>query len=79
MVKRPAVPPPLSTDWSTALPVATVSVAEAARVMGIGSSTAYRAIEAGTFPIPVQRIGGLVKILRSDLERWAAGGYAATG
>ena len=61
------------------MPVATVSVAEAARVMGIGSSTAYRLIDAGEFPLPVQRIGGLRKILRADLERWAAGNLAEAG
>jgi excisionase family DNA binding protein len=55
------------------MPVATVSVAEAARVMGIGSSTAYRLIEADEFPVQPRRVGGTWKILRADLERWAAG------
>jgi excisionase family DNA binding protein len=54
------------------LPVATVSLAEAARVIGIGTSTAYRMAEAGTFPIPILRIGSrMIRVKKADLEHWS--------
>ncbi|HSS10431.1 MAG TPA: helix-turn-helix domain-containing protein [Acidimicrobiales bacterium] len=40
----------------------TLSVSEAAHLLGIGVSTAYRLCSRGEFPIPVLRIGGVVKV-----------------
>jgi excisionase family DNA binding protein len=54
-----------------------VSLAEAARVLGIGTSTAYRLADAGEFPVEVKRIGGTRKVLIADLERYTAGSTAA--
>lgn len=73
--------PPAGGRVADPLPIATVSLAEAARVLGIGTSTAYRLAEAGELApgIPVRRIGGTRKVLRADLERWAAGELPATG
>lgn len=36
----------------------TISLREAADIMGIGHSTAYAAVKNDTFPVPVIRIGG---------------------
>jgi excisionase family DNA binding protein len=54
-------------------PVGTLSVAEAARRLGIGGTTAYQLIARGEFPIPVQRIGRQMKVLRYDLEVYLGG------
>ena len=53
----------------------TVSIAEAAQIIGIGTSTAYRLVDSGEFPVPVQRFGGVRRVLKSDLRRWADGTY----
>jgi excisionase family DNA binding protein len=60
--------------------VATVPIAEAARVLGIGTSTAYRLAPTGelTPGVPVFKIGGTYRVRVVDLERWAAGPLPAT-
>ncbi len=45
----------------------TMSLAQAAKVLGIGASTAYRLCARGEFPVPVLRIGGTVKVSRKRL------------
>lgn len=56
----------------------TVSVAHAARDLGIGTSTAYKAINDGTFPVPVVRIGRAVRVVSAPLEALLAGGTVTT-
>ena len=46
----------------------TLSLAEAAKVLGIGVSTAYRLCSRGEFPVPVLRIGGTVKVSTKRLR-----------
>ena len=47
----------------------TVSVEEAAIMLGIGRSMAYEAIRTDTFPVPVHRMGTRIIIPRAPLER----------
>jgi excisionase family DNA binding protein len=47
---------------ATAPETLTLSISEAAHLLGIGVSTAYRLCARGEFPIPVLRIGGIVKV-----------------
>ncbi len=48
---------------------ALLSVDEAAILLGITRSTAYRAIATGTFPIPIIRVGGRWRVSREALRR----------
>ena len=50
-----------------------LSVADAAHALGIGSSTAYDAIRAGTFPVRTVNLAGRKKVLRADLDRFLNG------
>jgi excisionase family DNA binding protein len=51
----------------------TMSLAEAAKVLGIGVSTAYRLCSRGEFPVPVLRIGGTVKVSTRRLKAYVDG------
>jgi len=46
----------------------TYSVTEAAELLGIHRETAYLQIAAGTFPVPVIRVGRQMKIPRAVLD-----------
>ncbi len=48
--------------------VSTVSVEEAARVLGIGRTLAYRLAAAGELPVPVVRIGRKLRIPAEPLR-----------
>jgi excisionase family DNA binding protein len=50
-----------------------LSVEETAILLGETRSTVYRAVKAGTFPLPVLRIGSRIRIPRSAVERLIAG------
>lgn len=50
-----------------------LSVEETAVLLGETRSTLYRAIKAGTFPLPIFRIGRRVRIPRKSVERLIAG------
>jgi excisionase family DNA binding protein len=60
----------MKTD--TAEPL-TLSLSEAAKVLGIGVSTAYRLCSRGGFPVPVLRIGGTVKVSTKRLKQYVDG------
>ena len=40
----------------------TISAHEAFRVLGIDRATGYKAIREGTFPVPVLRIGRIIRV-----------------
>jgi excisionase family DNA binding protein len=50
-----------------------LSVEEAAVLLGEARSTIYRAVKAGTLPLPVVRIGERLRIPRSAVDRLIAG------
>jgi excisionase family DNA binding protein len=50
-----------------------VSVEEAALLLGEARSTVYRSVKAGTFPLPVVRIGARIRIPRIAIDRLIAG------
>jgi excisionase family DNA binding protein len=50
-----------------------LSLSEAAKVLGIGVSTAYRLCSRGEFPVPVLRIGGTVKVSTKRLSLYVNG------
>lgn len=47
-----------------------LSIAEAAVELGIGESTAYDLIARGEFPLPVQQVGGRMKVSRVRLDQF---------
>lgn len=49
-----------------ALPVA-VDVPTAGRVLGLSRNTAYRQVREGTFPLPVIRAGGRIRVPRAAI------------
>lgn len=50
-----------------------VSVTVAARLMGIGRTTAYNLIDNGQFPVPVRQAGNRILVNRRLLEAWCNG------
>jgi len=46
----------------------TISIPEAAAMLGISLSATYRAVSRGDFPVPVIQIGGRRLILRDPFE-----------
>lgn len=46
----------------------TVSLPEAGQALGIGESSAYAAVKAGTFPVDVIRIGGRMTVPTAPLR-----------
>lgn len=55
----------------TATP-ATLRVPQAAAILGIGTSTAYRLIANGQFPCKVIQAGSSYRVVSADLERLIA-------
>jgi len=53
---------------------ATVSLAEAALVLGIHRSTAWDLHKRGEFPVPVLQIGHRLRVTKRQLERYLLGG-----
>jgi excisionase family DNA binding protein len=51
----------------------TLSLSEAAGLLGIGASTAYRLCSRGEFPVPVLRIGGTVRVSTKRLNEYIDG------
>lgn len=51
----------------------TISVEEAAAMLGIGRSLAYESVRIGTFPVPVIKVGTRYLIPRAPLEQLLAG------
>jgi len=46
-----------------------LSVEEAAELLGVDRATCYRAIRSETFPLPVVRLGGRIRIPSRAIER----------
>jgi excisionase family DNA binding protein len=63
----------MGTTSNNKSPRSLLSVEEAAVFLGVTRSTLYRAIKAGTFPLPVFRIGQRVRIPRRSVDRLIAG------
>jgi excisionase family DNA binding protein len=59
----------MRTNANPSRPLPLLSVEETAVLLGETRSTLYRALKAGTFPLPVFRIGGRVRIPRRAVER----------
>lgn len=69
--QEPAVDQAGFIDMTTC---ATVSLAEAATVLGIHRSTAYELYRRGEFPVAVLRIETRLRVTKLQLERYLLGG-----
>jgi excisionase family DNA binding protein len=47
-----------------------VNIKQAAEYLGLSKGTVYNMVAAGTFPIPVRRIGRCVKFDMKDLDTY---------
>jgi excisionase family DNA binding protein len=63
----------MGTNPNNKSPRSLLSVEEASVLLGVTRSTLYRAIKAGTFPLPVFRIGQRTRIPRRSVDRLIAG------
>jgi excisionase family DNA binding protein len=52
---------------------ATISLAEAARVLGVHRSTAWELHKRGEFPVPVLQIGHRLRVTKRHLQRYLDG------
>lgn len=52
---------------------ATVSLAEAATILGVHRSTAWELWKRGEFPVPVLKLGSRLRVPKAHLERLLAG------
>ena len=73
---RPARPgtsrPPSALDPAVPLP-AVLDLIQAAALLGVGRTTAYRLVHDGQWPTPVLRLGRLIKIPTQPLLELLAG------
>ena len=53
---------------------AVVDLPDAARILGIGRTLAYRLVREGAWPTPVVRIGRLIKVPLKPLYEFIDGG-----
>jgi excisionase family DNA binding protein len=57
---------------------ATMSLAEAARVLGIHRSTAWALYKRGELPVPVLRVGSSLRIVRAHVQQYLETGEKVT-
>jgi len=57
---------------------ATVGLAEAALILGIHKSTAWALYQAGTFPVPVLRVGTRIRVVKIHLQQFLETGKPVT-
>jgi excisionase family DNA binding protein len=70
---RPGTPrPPSALDPAVPIP-AVLDLVEAAALLGVGRTTAYRLVHDGQWPTPVLRLGRLIKIPTQPLLELLAG------
>jgi excisionase family DNA binding protein len=50
-----------------------LSAEEAFAILGVDRKTGYRAIKSGSFPVPVVRVGRLIRVPTAALTRLLAG------
>lgn len=57
---------------------ATLSLTEAAKVLGIHRSTAWELYKRGEFPVPVLKLGRRLRVTKLQLQRYLMGGLGST-
>lgn len=74
MIATPLMTPyvPASVVASPAMSPDLASVAEVAEICGVPKRTAFRYIQRGDFPKPIERLAAGPIWRRADIEEWAA-------
>jgi predicted DNA-binding transcriptional regulator AlpA len=67
------------TKWPDPIETPTLPLVEAARWIGFGRSTAYDAVQAGTFPLPVIRVGKKLRVPTAAVIRMLEGHAGTPG
>jgi predicted DNA-binding transcriptional regulator AlpA len=57
---------------------ATIGLAEAALILGIHKSTAWAFVQAGTFPVPVVRVGTRIRVVKIHIQQFLETGEPVT-
>jgi predicted DNA-binding transcriptional regulator AlpA len=57
---------------------ATIGLAEAALILGIHKSTAWALYQAGTFPVPVLRVGTRIRVVKVHIQQFLETGQPVT-
>ena len=55
-------------------PSATISLAQAAEILGIHRTTAWSLHKRGEFPVPVLKLGSTLRVVRAHLELYMSTG-----
>jgi predicted DNA-binding transcriptional regulator AlpA len=63
-----------SAGGSTRSACLTMSLAEAAKVIGVHRTTAWSIYKRGEFPVPVLKVGSSLRVVRSQLEAFLISG-----
>jgi excisionase family DNA binding protein len=58
---------------------ATISLAQAAQILGIHRSTAWDLHKRGKFPVTVLKIGNRLRVTKANLEAFLESGISQTG
>jgi predicted DNA-binding transcriptional regulator AlpA len=63
------------TRWLEGMPIrvanrATISLAEAAGILGIHRTTAWALHKRGEFPVPVLRVGSSLRVVKAHLQQF---------
>jgi excisionase family DNA binding protein len=76
---RPSTPRPTSAPDLTGQLPAVLDLVQAAALLGLGRTTAYRLVHDQQWPTPVLRLGRLIKIPTQPLLDLLAGAIRETG
>lgn len=57
---------------------ATISLAEAALILGIHKSTAWALYQRGTFPVPALKVGTRIRVLKVHIQQFLETGKPVT-
>lgn len=72
------VPRPERTRLDFEVSPATMSLADAAQVLGIHRSTAWALYKRGELPVPVLRVGTSLRIVRAHVQQYLETGEKVT-
>lgn len=65
-------------DFEHEKAVPTIGLAEAALILGIHKSTAHAFYQAGTFPVPVLKVGTRLRVVKVHIQQFSETGEPVT-
>lgn len=75
MIENDLTKPTVETMWREGWPIevggrATISLAEAAEVLGIHRTTAWSLQKRGEFPVPVLKVGSSLRVVKAHFQQF---------